>query len=292
MTSSWLRIKFSMTAGTVSLVHGPSRRPDTDDGAISSPQGRGRRCFALLPDGRLLRIVLRRRQGRRRLPRHRAHQAREKRRRGDPDVRRSRPFGRKLPRPADQGRQPGGDRRAGRKPGRGAKGARIEGAGPARDRPAGHPGNSDRGNVARRRLGQLACRGRPRGRRMGDRRRRHFHRAFRAGRLRPRRPRLGAGPAGTGRDPSRRQGAGDRDPGGQRRLRQRGGRAGAQEPLRPGDARRARRAVPGRAGRRRRAARLPRLRRRRAPACCSTRRGGSPARRTCRSTLRPARAWS
>src|SRR4051812_29616875 len=52
--------------------HGPSRRPDPDDGPVQAAQGRGGRRAAVLPHGRLLRIVLRRRQGGRGVPRHRA----------------------------------------------------------------------------------------------------------------------------------------------------------------------------------------------------------------------------
>ena len=55
--------------------------------------------------------------------RHRADQPRRARRQADPDVRRAGACGRRLPRPADQGRVPGGDRRADRKP-RGSRKAR------------------------------------------------------------------------------------------------------------------------------------------------------------------------
>ena len=88
---------------------------------------------------------------RRRPARHRADQARRGRRRADADVRRPRPCRRILSRPADQGRPPGRHRRADRKPRRSPQGARLQGAGRARDRPAGHSGDANRGSVARRR---------------------------------------------------------------------------------------------------------------------------------------------
>ena len=47
-----------------------------DDGAVPGDQGAASRCAAVLPDGRLLRDVLRRRRGGERRARHRADQAR------------------------------------------------------------------------------------------------------------------------------------------------------------------------------------------------------------------------
>ncbi len=48
------------------LRHGASRRTHPDDAAVPAAQGRGRRRLAVLPDGRFLRAVLRRCEGRRR----------------------------------------------------------------------------------------------------------------------------------------------------------------------------------------------------------------------------------
>ena len=67
---------------------------------------------------------------------------------------------------------------------------------------------------------QLARGGRPRGRGMGDRRRRHFDRPVRTGRLRAGRAEVRTGPAVAGRDHRRRQGAGNRHHAGQGRVRQ------------------------------------------------------------------------
>ena len=141
-------------------------------------------------------------------------------------------------------------------------------------------------------VGQLAGGDRPRGRRLGDCRRRHFDRPVRAGRA--------AGPASLPpswracrlprRSPTARCRASAL--GRQGRVRQPRWRAGAEVALRTGDARRARR--------RRRAPNWPRradcspisTRRRRARASCSTHRGGSRGRATWRSTPRAATALS
>ena len=168
-----------MTNGA-SQGHGPRRRPDADDGAISPPQGGGRRGSAVLSDGRFLRDVFRRREGGGGVSGHRPHQARRGRRRADPDVRRPGPFGRVLPRAPDQGRPSRCHRRADREPRRSAQGARLQGAGRPRDRPAGHAGNVDRGNPARVRLRQLAGGDRPRRGGMGDRRGGYLDRPVRA----------------------------------------------------------------------------------------------------------------
>ena len=60
-----------------------------------------------------------------------------------------------------RGGPPRRHRRADRKPRRSAQGARVEGAGRPRDRPPGHAGNADRGDLARIRRGQLAGGDRP-----------------------------------------------------------------------------------------------------------------------------------
>ena len=133
-----------------------------------------------------------------------------------------------------------------------------EGAGRPRDHPARHAGNADRGDAARIRVGQLAGGDRPRRRRMGDCRGRHFDRAVRAGELRPRRTRGRTGATVAGRNDRRSCRAGHSDERRQGRVRQPRRRARAQEPLRPRDARRARRAVARGAGRGRRLARLSR----------------------------------
>ena len=86
--------------------------------------------------------------------------------------------------------------------------------------------------------GQLAGGGRPRRRRLGDRRGRHLDRAVRAGRLRAGRAGRRACAAVAGRDHRRRFGAGPAHDRRQGRVRQPGGRARAEGALRPGDARR------------------------------------------------------
>ncbi len=275
-----------------SQTHGAGGRTDTDDGPVSPPQGRGRRRPAVLPNGRFLRTVLRRREGRVGLPRHRLDQARRRCRRADPDVRRTGPFGRILSCPTDPGRPPGGHRRADREPGRGAQGARLQGAGRARDHPPRHAGHADRGVAARIRLGQLARRDRPRRRGLGDRRRRHFDRPVRADRLRAGRARRGAGATGAGGDHCRGPGAGASHLRWKGRVRQRRGRARADDPVRPRHARRAGRTVPGRTGRGRRPSRLSRSDPEGRRVSCSTSRDESAARAIWRSIRRPARVSS
>ena len=215
-------------------------------------------------------------QGRRALPRHRADQARRRRRRADPDVRRAGPFGGGLSRAADPRREPRRHRRADREPGRSAQGARLEGAGRPGDRPAGHAGHADRRDVARFGGGQLARGDRPRRRRLGDRRGRHFDRPVRADRLRAGRAGGRAGAAVAGRnDRRRRRSPASAATAGKGGVRQPGRRAGAQSRasgLRRsmGSARRRAPSWPRRAG-----CSPISTRRRKAPASCSTRRAGS-----------------
>ena len=76
------------------------------DGAVRRDQGRQSRLPAVLPDGRFLRDVLRRRRGRLARARHRAHQAREISRQGCAAVRRSRRPRRRISPPADRARPP------------------------------------------------------------------------------------------------------------------------------------------------------------------------------------------
>ena len=230
-------------------AHGPRRRSDTDDDAVQAPQGRGRRRFAVLSHGRLFRAVLRRCEVGVGDARHRADQARRRFRRADTDVRRSGAFGRGLSRPPDQGRAPCGDCRTDRKSGRSPQGEGIQGAGRSGDHPAGHAGHAHRGDVARKRVGQLAGRGRARWRRLGGCCGRHLDRSLRTDRLRAGRTRSRACAAVAGRDDCGFVRARNSDVGRQRRLRQPGRRALAQDPVRAGDARRPWSAVSGGAGR-------------------------------------------
>ena len=222
--------------------------------------------------------------------RHRADQARRGRRRADSDVRRARPCRRILPRAADPRGPSRRHCRADREPRRSAQGARVEGAGRPRDHPPRHAGDADRGDIARILRGQLAGGGR-RGRgRMGDRRRRHFDRAVRAGRLRDRRACRRACAPVAGRD--------DRGFVRARPAHHARARAGStalrasarSRPVRARDARRDWRARRAPSSRPRAACSLISTRRRRAPESCSTRRGACRARRIWRSTRRPARA--
>ena len=250
-------------------------------------------ALAVLPDGRFLRTVLRRRQGRRSLPRHRADQARGERRRTDPDVRRAGPFGGRLSRPADQGRQSGGDRRADRKPGRSPQGARVEGLGRPRHRPAGDPRNADRGRAARRRAS-------PTGSPRSAARARIW--AIAAADISTGRFELvGCGPGELAAELARlspaevdrrRTVAGISTHAGKGGFDSAVGRTGAQGALRPRQLDGLAIAV-ARANWPRPAGCSPiSTRPRRAPRACSMRRGGSRDRAMWRSTRRPAKAWS
>ena len=112
---------------------------------------------AVLPDGRFLRDVLRRRRGRLARARHRAHQARQASGRRHSDVRRAHP--RRRPVSAEADRQGPSRRRlrAGRGPGRGQE-ARVEIGRPPQRHPAGHAGHADRGRAAGARRQQLSRR--------------------------------------------------------------------------------------------------------------------------------------
>ena len=133
----------------------PPRAPHADDGAVSRNQGGQSGLPAVLPDGRLLRAVLRRRGGREPRARHRADQARQARRRGHPHVRRADRARRRLPQPADRAGPSRRGLRAARGPGRGEK-ARREVGRPARRRAARDARHDHRGAAARARPG-AAC---------------------------------------------------------------------------------------------------------------------------------------
>ena len=101
----------------------PAARADADDGAIHRDQGGQSGLPAVLPDGRFLRAVLRRRRDREPRARHRADQARQASRPRHPDVRRAGDPRRRIPAPADRARPPRRRLRADRGPGRGARSA-------------------------------------------------------------------------------------------------------------------------------------------------------------------------
>ena len=117
-----------------------------DDGAVHRDQGRQSGLPALLPDGRLLRDVLRRRRGGVAGARHHADQARPAPGPRHPDVRRADPRRRPVPPEADRPRPSRRRLRADRGPGRGEE-ARLQGGGPPRRDPPGHAGHADRGRA-------------------------------------------------------------------------------------------------------------------------------------------------
>ncbi len=119
-------------------------RPHADDAAVPAHQGRASRHAPLLPDGRLLRAVPRRREARASPARHHPDRARRERRRADRDGRRAGARGRRLPRQAGPPRRVGRDLRAGR------RGRRDQGTGRAQGRPHRHAGDADRERPARR----------------------------------------------------------------------------------------------------------------------------------------------
>ena len=137
-----------------------------DDGAIPQDQGGARGRPAVLPHGRFLRDVLRRRGAGGRRPRHRPDQARQAPGRGYPDVRRPGPRRRGLPADPDPQGLPGRCLRADGGPGGGKK-TRLQGGGQARGGAPGDAGHPDRGHPAGcpapqlpRRLGRGPGRGR------------------------------------------------------------------------------------------------------------------------------------
>ena len=241
---------------------------DADDGAVSEHQGRASGRAPVLPDGRLLRTVLRRRGRRLRRPRHRPHHPRRARGRAHPHVRRSRPLLRGLPpRPHPPG-PPRRHLRADGGPGRGEE-ARLQVRRAARGGPPRHPGHPDRGRPAGRAQQQL-----PRGLgrdpgRGGARLGRHLDRRVPRHVRPPRPPRARAGaprPAGGHRPRGPGGRAAPHDRGGGRhphpplpgQLRQRPGGPPDRRPLRRRHAGGVRRLRAGRArrhGRRRRLAR-------------------------------------
>ena len=127
------------------------RRPaDADDGAVFRDQGGQSGLPAVLPDGRLLRALLRRRGGREPRARHRADQARQARGRGHPHVRRADRARRRLSQPPDRARPSRRRLRAARRPGGGEEAGREVGR-QARRRAAGDAGHDHRGAAARAR---------------------------------------------------------------------------------------------------------------------------------------------
>ena len=132
-----------------------------DDGAVYRDQGGQSGLPPVLPDGRLLRAVLRRRGDREPGARHRADQARQAHGRRHPDVRRAGRARRRLSPAADRARPPRRRLRADRGPGGGQE-ARREIGRAARRRAARHPRHDHRGRAARARPGQLCWRSRAR----------------------------------------------------------------------------------------------------------------------------------
>ena len=127
-----------------------------DDGAIPRDQGRQSRATAVLPDGRLLRAVLRGCRDRLEGARHRADQARQASGRGHPDVRRAGGTLRGLSASPDRAGPSRRGLRADRGSGRGA-GARQQERGAPRRGAAGDAGHADRRHAARRPGQQLSA---------------------------------------------------------------------------------------------------------------------------------------
>ncbi len=130
-------------------------RPHSDDAAVPPDQAAASGHPALLPHGRLLRALLRRRREGRAPARHHAHHARPVERQADPHGGRALPRGRAIPRPPGQARRIGGDRRAGGRAGR------HQGADGARGEPHRHPRHADRRRAARRPPRRAAARRQP-----------------------------------------------------------------------------------------------------------------------------------
>ena len=97
------------------------RARDPHDGAVHRDQGRQSGLPAVLPDGRFLRDVLRRRRDRLARARHHAHQARQASGPRHPDVRRAGGARRRISASPDRARPPRRGLRAARGPGRGAQ---------------------------------------------------------------------------------------------------------------------------------------------------------------------------
>jgi hypothetical protein len=187
--------------------------PHPDDASVPDHQGGASGRAAVLPHGRLLRAVLRRRQARRPPDRHHAHHPRQVRRPAHRDGRRALPRRRRLPGQAGEARRDGGHLRADRRP------DQVQGAGGAPGHPHRHAGHAD---------GRVAARQPPRHAADGRRRRRRRHRAGHPGRPRLAGPRqrtlLGDGGARQGR--ARRR-AGTAAPGGAAAQRGHGAAPGA-----------------------------------------------------------------
>ena len=136
------------------------RRGDAVDGAVPGDQGRQSGQHPVVPDGRLLRAVLRGRRRRLRSPRHRADQARQAPGAGHPDVRRADPPRRRLPAEADRQRLPRRRLRTIGRPGRGQE-ARPQGRRAPRRGAPRVPRHHHRGGAARRPRAQLSHRAVP-----------------------------------------------------------------------------------------------------------------------------------
>ena len=143
----WMRRPPRRDAAARRRGRGPSRH--AADGAVRRDQGRQSGLPAVLPDGRLLRAVLRRRGGGEPRARHRAHQARQASRPGHPDVRRAGRARRRISPPADRARPPRRGVRAARGSRRGEEARRQEHRAPRR-RAAGDAGHAHRGFAPRR----------------------------------------------------------------------------------------------------------------------------------------------
>ncbi len=113
-----------MDVSRASIDPETARPADADDGAVFRDQGGQSGLPAVLPDGRLLRALLRRRRGREPGARHRADQARQARGRGHPHVRRADRARRRLSQPADRARPSRRGLRADRGPGGGEEARR------------------------------------------------------------------------------------------------------------------------------------------------------------------------
>ena len=165
--------------------------------AVPAHQGRPSRHPALLPDGRLLRAVLRRRPPRLEAARHRAHCAGAVGRGSDPDGGSAGAFGRVVSRQAGAQGRVGRDLRADRRPGDGARSGGTAG------HPNHHARDADRRAPARGTPRQPARGGPLRCRMLGHRGSRTLQRQVHLHGSRRRRERSsGARTAWSGRDPS------------------------------------------------------------------------------------------
>ncbi len=135
---------------------GEARTPKSDDGAVHRDQGRQSGLPAVLPDGRFLRDVLRRRRDRLARARHRADQARQASGPRHPDVRRAGGARRRISASPDRARPPRRGLRTDRGPGRGEE-ARLQERGAARRRAAGDARHADRRHAARCQAQQLSA---------------------------------------------------------------------------------------------------------------------------------------